>query len=330
MLTTARSLMVTLIYLVSQFGNHRLATKDVQQILYTVGARANALSPSLGAQTKRSQEFDSADINTIACHSHNDYKQQMPLYNALNAGCISIEADIWLESEELLVGHEKDSLDSDKTLKSMYLDPLTSIIVDQNPDLNLNSDNGNPSHEWKGVYSASTTASLILLIDLKTKSSKTLPVLMDQLSPLQKHGLLTHFDGNSVVQGPLTIVGSGNTDIDAILSARDRYVFFDAPLNKLDDDDDEDSYNGNNSIFASVSYRDVSSGGDKSIDEIQEDVQTQVNAAHARGLKARYWRTPALPGGKDVWDMLWDVKADVFNTNNPQAAKDYLNEKKGS
>ncbi|KAI1748920.1 hypothetical protein F4782DRAFT_533885 [Xylaria castorea] len=40
-----------------------------------------------------------------ACHSHNDYLRRIPLFTALTAGCIGVEADVWLEFDhEYTVG----------------------------------------------------------------------------------------------------------------------------------------------------------------------------------------------------------------------------------
>ena len=36
-------------------------------------------------------------------HSHNDYEHQVPLYEALSYGAGSVEADVWLVGDELLV-----------------------------------------------------------------------------------------------------------------------------------------------------------------------------------------------------------------------------------
>ncbi|KAH0421245.1 hypothetical protein CcaCcLH18_13548 [Colletotrichum camelliae] len=68
------------------------------------------------------------------CHSHNDYWRPYPLFSALAAGCVGVEADIWLSDDglDLLVGHDRGSLSSERTLQKMYLDPLVSILEHQN------------------------------------------------------------------------------------------------------------------------------------------------------------------------------------------------------
>ncbi|KAL8967351.1 MAG: hypothetical protein Q9183_002963, partial [Haloplaca sp. 2 TL-2023] len=181
---------------------------------------------------------------------------------------------------------------------------------------------------WKGIYSADSKATLVLLIDIKKDSKKTLPVLLDQLAPLHKKGLLTHFDGTSTIQRPITIVASGETDHDAILDIKNRHVFFDAPLEKLKKDHDPKA---EGSYYASASYKKTFLGlslpmaGSHVFEEDNvRKIQKQVENAHSLGLKVRYWDMPGLPEGKDVWDLLWDKKVDVFNTDDLKAAEKYL------
>ncbi len=61
-------------------------------------------------------------------HAHNDYLHERPLLDALANGFCSVEADIFLENGELLVGHTKRELASGRTLQSLYLDPLKERI----------------------------------------------------------------------------------------------------------------------------------------------------------------------------------------------------------
>lgn len=70
------------------------------------------------------------DILPIPCHSHNDYWRRVPLFDAIHAGCISVEADVWLfeDSDELYVGHGTASLTPDRTLSSLYVNPLVDLL----------------------------------------------------------------------------------------------------------------------------------------------------------------------------------------------------------
>lgn len=70
------------------------------------------------------------DIKPIPCHSHNDYWRRVPLFDAIHAGCVSVEADVWLFKgrEDLYVGHDTASLTPDRTFASLYIDPLVQLL----------------------------------------------------------------------------------------------------------------------------------------------------------------------------------------------------------
>lgn len=330
-MTIDRSLIIALLVLVSKLNYDTIPTRDVQSILATWGSRGVQGSPT-SVQAKRSADFNSAGIEPIPCHSHNDYERQTPLYDALNIGCTSIEADIWLQGDNLLIGHTESSLDQWRTLKSLYLDPLTCVIGDRNPDLDLN-DGEDHSGSLKGVFTANATISLILLVDIKTDSATTLPVLMKRLFPLRKRGFLTHSDGSRTIQGPITVVATGDTDFDAIYNAKDRFVFFDAPLDhqwREDSRTEAKLYNKDTSYYASVSFERAigkpSFRGDLSDEQIQK-IKEQVQGAHTRGSKVRYWDTPGGPVGERIWKQLWKEGVDVLNVDDLKKAKDFLGKK---
>lgn len=83
------------------------------------------------ARTTSSMANVTLDVTPIPCHSHNDYWRSVPLFEALRAGCTSVEADVWLmadDEDELYVGHNKKSLSSHMTLREMYTEPLLEMI----------------------------------------------------------------------------------------------------------------------------------------------------------------------------------------------------------
>lgn len=69
-------------------------------------------------------------VAPVPCHSHNDYWRKDPLFDAIRAGCISVEADVWLidNKSDLYVGHDKSSLSSKHTLQKLYIEPLVEIL----------------------------------------------------------------------------------------------------------------------------------------------------------------------------------------------------------
>src|SRR6516165_11995665 len=57
-------------------------------------------------------------------HAHNDYEHKRPLFDALDRGFCSVEADVYLIDGKLLVAHDRKDVKPDRTLEALYLDPL--------------------------------------------------------------------------------------------------------------------------------------------------------------------------------------------------------------
>ena len=70
------------------------------------------------------------NVQPIPCHSHNDYWRRVPLFDAIHAGCVSVEADVWLfkDRDELYVGHGTASLTHERTFASLYINPLVELL----------------------------------------------------------------------------------------------------------------------------------------------------------------------------------------------------------
>lgn len=71
-------------------------------------------------------------VYPVRCHSHNDYWRTVPLIEAIAAGCPSVEAAVWYRDDDLYVGHREFELRANRTLRSLYIDPLIDIIESQN------------------------------------------------------------------------------------------------------------------------------------------------------------------------------------------------------
>lgn len=176
------------------------------------------------------------DIKPVACHSHNDYWRKVPLYSAIHAGCIGVEADVWLFEEELYVGHSLSSLTPNRTLRKLYIHPLLDILDKQNPISTFHPKVDSPPN---GVFDVAPAQTLILLIDYKTSGKPLHPYVLQQLEPLRQKGYLTHFNGTDVVEGPVTIVATGNAPFDLLMqNSTYRDVFFDAPLDQMVENSD--------------------------------------------------------------------------------------------
>lgn len=244
-----------------------------------------------------------------SCHSHNDYWRRLPLYDALSVGCTSVEADVWVEPEGILVGHDKESLKVNNTLQNLYIDPLLDILEQRNL---------HTSH--RGVFNTDPDETLVLLLDLKTDGQSTWPVIDKQLQPFRDRDWLTYFDGNSVINRPITAVGTGNTPFN-LISQNETYrdVFYDAPL-----DDLQDIYNTTNSYYASVSLKEVVGYiwfGTLNLGQ-QGKLKSQIADARKRGLKSRYWDIPDWPVAQRdyIWGMLMEFGVGMLNVDDLERA----------
>ncbi|KAJ5356723.1 Nucleic acid-binding OB-fold [Penicillium concentricum] len=289
----------------------------------------------------------SRDIIPVGCHSHNDYWRPVPLYAALQAGCIGVEADVWHFDDKLYVGHTRSSLTERLTLQTMYIDPLVTILERQNPITKLHPVVDSPVH---GVFDTDPAQTLILLIDFKTTGPETWHAVMEHLAPLRDRGYLTHFNGDKVIQGPVTVVGTGDTPFN-LVTANTTYrdIFFDAPLDKLVDADQPQkvrrtgsgqgqsgmpdvitasTFDTSNSFYASVSFKKaIGNPWPFHFTKSQiHHIRNQVRVAHQHGLKVRYWSLPSWPRGlrNHVWRVLAQEGVDILNVDDlGSAAKGY-------
>ncbi|KAK1971275.1 hypothetical protein LY78DRAFT_125831 [Colletotrichum sublineola] len=265
-----------------------------------------------------SGDFEEASLVVpIPCHSHNDYWRKRPIYDALEAGCVGIEADVWVYGTELFVGHNKWSLREKNTFTNLYIDPLVRILDERNAVLNSSF-----PRVPRGIYEANPAQTMILLVDLKTGGPETWPQVLRQIEPLRERGWLTKVVNGKIYYGPITVVGTGNTPFELVVeNSTYRDTFFDAPLLKLDSHD----FNLTNSYYSSVSFKKAIGTvwfGDLSEAQMTK-LRNQVKEAHSRGLKVRYWDLPAWPVSirNHIWDVLVREGVDILNVDDLKGAK---------
>lgn len=171
-----------------------------------------------------------------------------------------MEADIWLDGENLRVGHTSSTLLKGQALRSLYLDSLLKILYQHNSLPNASSDlETKHKQEIVGVFANDPRQTLVLLIDLKADGEQILIEMMKQLEPLRERGFLSYFNGPGRVVRPITVVAAGDAPFHRIMAnATYRDIFqepdFDIPSEDLRDAPEELVYNVDNSYYASVVF----------------------------------------------------------------------------
>ncbi|KAL1606318.1 Altered inheritance of mitochondria protein 6 [Paraconiothyrium brasiliense] len=279
------------------------------------------------------------NVKPIHCHSHNDYWRRVPLFEALRWGCTGVEADVWFypeRSNDLFVGHSTRDLTNEHTFRSMYVDHLMRIVDQQNtPNTQFQTTSTGVKN---GVFEMDPTQTLVLLVDFKNDGHALYPVVSEQLEPLRKKGYLSHYDGKTLIPGPITIVATGNAPFDLITrNTTHRDIFFDAPLSALSPLSSQttnrevkraggqgtvgttplSTFDLTNSYYASVDFKKAIGWCwfGRLTSTQRELIRTQIRAAKERGLKSRYWGAPKWPVGvrNMVWRVLVEEGVDYLN-----------------
>ncbi|MEX3103998.1 MULTISPECIES: phosphatidylinositol-specific phospholipase C/glycerophosphodiester phosphodiesterase family protein [unclassified Streptomyces] len=229
-------------------------------------------------------------------HAHNDYEHTRPLFDALDHRFGSVEADIFLVGDQLLIGHEVSDLDPTRTLESLYLEPLAARV---------RANHGSVYRGWRQPVQ--------LLIDIKTEGSSTYLELDRHLR--RYPGLFTTYAHGRVRKGAVTAVVSGDRAARGPLEAQAfRRAFYDGRLADL-------------GTAAPASLAPLISdnwtlnftwlGVGPFPEAERQRLRGIVSAAHERGQKVRFWATPDIAGpARDaLWAELLAAGVDYLNTD---------------
>lgn len=222
-------------------------------------------------------------------HAHNDYEHKRPLFDALDNGFCSVEADVFLTDGQLLVGHTRADLKPERTLEKLYLDPLRERIK---------TNRGR-------VYPDGPT--VFLLIDVKTEAGPTYKAL---------DRVLAHYDDilsvtrkNKFEAKAVTVVVSGNCDREAITAQEVRFAGIDGRPADLDATVPAHLMPWISSRWG-AHFR--WQGDGPMPDEEKAKLKEFVQKAHTHGRLVRFWATPEKVS---VWKVLRAADVDLINTD---------------
>jgi hypothetical protein len=222
-------------------------------------------------------------------HAHNDYEHKRPLLDALEQGFCSVEADVYLDGEQLLVAHTPRDLKPERTLEKLYLIPLKERV---------RANGGRVYRDGPGFY---------LLIDVKTEAKATYAAV-DKVLARYGDMLSVTRDGKFQV-GAVTVVLSGNRAQETIKRQKVRYVGLDGRPSDLDSEAPAHLLPWISTSWGSV-FRWKGAGPMAAAE--RDKLNEFVRKAHQHGRKVRFWATPEKP---EVWRELLAAEVDLINTD---------------
>jgi alkaline phosphatase len=228
---------------------------------------------------------------TANAHSHNDYEQKRPFYEAWENEFGSIEADIFLYEGKLVVAHDSVQLLQQRTLDSLYLKPL-QLCVERNG----------------GYVYADRNRSLQLMIDIKSDSVKALDKLVETL---QKFPAL-------ISSSSLKIVISGNRPAPRQFSSYPEWILFDGELQR-----DYQPAAMQKIVMLSDNFAHYSNWGGAGEIPVKdrEALKEMIEKAHDAGKKIRFWNAPDNP---EAWKVFMEMGADYLNTDKIDGLSKFL------
>jgi glycerophosphoryl diester phosphodiesterase family protein len=278
----------------------------MHRLLWLIGLVASGI----GAETAWAQDLRAAElpgvksvqvqspIPLINAHAHNDYEHSRPLLDALDQGFCSVEADIYLVDGQLLVAHNRSQVKRDRTLQSLYLDPLRERI----------QKNGGR------VYAGGPEVTL--LIDFKSEWKATYEVLRTLLK--EYSGMLTSFRDGKMERKAILIIITGNRSRAMFEGENPRFAALDGDIEDLD------------SNLPAVLIPWISSNWTKTFrwrgrgefpEAEREKLRSIVARAHEEGRRVRFWGAPDVPL---FWSELRAQGVDLINTDDLPGLQRFL------
>lgn len=226
----------------------------------------------------------------FAVHSHNDYLQPVPFWDAFSSGCASIEVDVILQEGELMVAHEKESIQAPRTFESLYLKP-----IQQGVDLGLIQ-----------------KFNFHLLVDIKTEAYSTLDLLVKQTQP---YGAILYSPENPT--GLKLIISGGRPKVTDYVKYPS-WVFFDYQSKELTA---ELPWAKIGMVSLSFPRFSVWNGKGRMVESQRQQLQAFIDLVHSFDRPVRFW---ASPDGKTAWRAFHEMGTDYINTDRPAEANKYI------
>jgi hypothetical protein len=234
----------------------------------------------------------------IHTHAHNDYEHKRPLFDALDHGFCSVEADIYLVEGQLLVAHSRSQVKPDRTLQSLYLDPLRERVKKNGGRVYPNG------------------PEVTLLIDIKSDWRALYPVLREVLK--QYADIFSNFRGDEKQTNALTAIISGDRSLEMFKGETIRYAAYDGLLSDLDSTASANSIPWISGNWG-ASFRWPGRGEMGAAERLK--LAEIVTQAHAKGRQVRFWGAPDQPV---FWRAMLDAGVDLINSDDLEGLQKFF------
>jgi len=237
-------------------------------------------------------------VPLVHAHAHNDYEHKRPLFDALDRGFCSVEADVYPVNGQLLVAHVRSSVKPERTLQALYLDPLRERVQK------------NGGH----VYPAGPQ--FTLLVELKSDWQTSYPVLRELLKSYA--GMLTTFRPGATQTNAIIVIITGHRSKDMFAGESIRYAALDGDLADLESGASADLIPWISSNWRqNFRWR----GSDTMPEADKLKLKAIVAKAHQQGRRVRFWGAPDQPV---FWGEMLANGVDLINTDDLEGAKRFL------
>ena len=226
----------------------------------------------------------------VKIHAHNDYSQPNPLTDALQSRVFSLEADVFLVNDKLIVAHSLKETRKKKTLASLYIEPIIQLF-----------------RKNKGHISEDSLYKTTLVIDIKQNGPDVLQYLIRTFEPLR-----SYFD-RSLNPLAVQIIISGDRGPVSEWKNYPSYIYFDGrPFEEYDAESIDKI-----AMISDNFYKYLSKTNTGDIEKIKEVVQKAIRI----NKPFRFWGSPDT---EIVWKLLYDNGAAIINTDNPAACRAFF------
>lgn len=222
-------------------------------------------------------------------HSHNDYAQRVPFYQAYAQQVSSIEADVFLHDGQLLVGHDVEDLRADMTFEALYVEPIVTLFARNGGRAFRDSDQ-----------------TLQLMVELKSETDPTLRAVAALL------GRWPEVFDPEVNPAAVRVAVTGRVPAPETFDRYPRFLGFDGAW-----DADYTPEQLERIALISTNFRDFSQWNGKGtiIPAEKERLEQVIDRAHEQGKPVRFWNAPE---GTTVYYTFYDMGIDYINTDNPE------------